>query len=93
MGRYLARPAVAEYRIEEYDGKIVRLWYKDHQTGKRVDEVLFVYKFLFNFIQHISPKHFRVVGRFGLYSRRSYRRAKDVLSLHAFKRTNKFLGY
>ena len=61
IGRYLARPAVAEYRIKGYDGKTVRFWYEDHQTGKRVDEVLLVYKFLFNLIQHISPKHFRMV--------------------------------
>jgi plasmid rolling circle replication initiator protein Rep len=87
IGRYLARPAIAEYRIEEYDGKTVRFWYEDHQTGKRVDETLPVYKFLFNLIQHISPKHFRMVGRFGLYSRRTYQKVKDILSLYAFMRT------
>jgi hypothetical protein len=75
IGRYLARPAIAEYRIVDYDGKTVQFWYEDHQTGKRVDETLSVYKFLFNLIQHISPKHFRMVGRFGLYSRRSYKKA------------------
>lgn len=87
IGRYLARPAIAEYRIEEYDGKTVRFWYEDHQTKKRVDENMSVYRFLFNLIQHISPKHFRMVGRFGLYSRRTYQRANTVLSLYAFMRT------
>jgi hypothetical protein len=87
IGRYLARPAVAEYRIDEYDGKTVRFWYEDHTTKKRVDEALPVYKFLFNLIQHISPKHFRMVGRFGLYSRRSYQRAKNILDLYSFMRT------
>jgi hypothetical protein len=87
IGRYLARPAVAEYRIEEYDGQSVRFWYEDHQTGKRVEEVLPVYKFLFNLIQHISPKHFRMVGRFGLYSRRAYKRARIALDLYSFMRT------
>ncbi|MBS4192035.1 transposase [Bacillus sp. FJAT-49705] len=29
IGRYLARPAIAEYRIEEYDGKVVSFWYED----------------------------------------------------------------
>jgi hypothetical protein len=75
IGRYLARPAIAKYRVVKYDGKIVHFWYEDHQTGKKVDEALPVYKFLFNLIQHISPKHFRMVGRFGLYSRRSYKKA------------------
>jgi hypothetical protein len=87
IGRYLARPAIAEYRIVNYDGKNVHFWYEDHQTGKRVDEVQPVYKFLFNLIQHIQPKHFRMVGRFGLYSRRSYKKANQVLSLYAFMRT------
>lgn len=87
IGRYLARPAIAEYRIEKYDGKTVHFWYEDHQTGKRVDEKWPVYKFLFNLLQHIPPKHFRMVGRFGLYSRRSYQKAKDILSLYAFMRT------
>jgi len=87
IGRYLARPAIAEYRIVEYDGKVVKFWYEDHQTGKRVDETLPVYKFLYKLIQHINPKHFRMVGRFGLYSRRTYEKAKNVLSLYAFMRT------
>ncbi|MCM3570938.1 transposase [Neobacillus mesonae] len=87
IGRYLARPAIAEYRVVKYDGKTVHFWYEDHQTGKRVDEALPVYRFLFKLIQHIQPKHFRMVGRFGLYSRRSYKKANQVLSLYAFMRT------
>lgn len=87
IGRYLARPAIAEYRIESYDGKTVGFWYEDHRTGRRVDEVWPVYKFLFEILQHIPPKHFRMVGRFGLYSRRLYKEAKIVLSLYAFVRT------
>lgn len=87
IGRYLARPAVAEYRIEEYDGKIVRFWYEDHKTGKRIEETLPVYRFLFNLLQHISPKHFRMVRRFGLYSRRTHEKAKTVLDLYSFVRT------
>ncbi|MEH7093129.1 transposase [Cytobacillus firmus] len=87
IGRYLARPAIAEYRVVNYDGQTVHFWYEDHQTGKRVDEILPVYRFLFNLIQHIQPKHFRMVGRFGLYSRRSYKKANTVLSLYAFMRT------
>jgi hypothetical protein len=54
IGRYLARPAIAEYRVEEYDGKVVRFWYEDHQKGKRVDKTLPVFEFLFMLIQHIK---------------------------------------
>ena len=87
IGRYLARPAIAEYRIVGYDGKEVEFWYEDHKTGKRVDVKQSVYRFLFNILQHIPPKHFRMVGRFGLYSRRSYQKANQILSLYAFMRT------
>lgn len=71
IGRYLARPAIAEYRIVEYDGRTVHFWYEDHQTGKRVDKKISVYEFIYSIVQHITPKHFRMVGRFGLYSHRS----------------------
>ncbi|UFT98462.1 transposase [Radiobacillus kanasensis] len=87
IGRYLARPAIAEYRIEEYDGKSVHYWYEDHKTGKRVDKRIPVYRFIFEILQHVPPKHFRMVGRFGLYSRRSHHKAQQILSLHAFMRT------
>lgn len=86
IGRYLARPAIAEYRIVEYDGRTVHFWYEDHQTGKRVDKKISVYEFIYSIVQHITPKHFRMVGRFGLYSRRSYQKANTVLSLYAFMR-------
>jgi hypothetical protein len=48
IGRYLARPAIAEYRIVKYDGKTVHFWYEDHQTGKRVEmrHNLFINSFL-----------------------------------------------
>ncbi len=87
IGRYLARPAIAEYRIENYDGERVHYWYEDHKSGKRVDKKVSVFRFIFEVLQHIPPKHFRMVGRYGLYSRRSYRKTAQVLSLHAFMRT------
>jgi len=87
IGRYLARPAIAEYRIIGYDGKEVMFWYEDHQTGKRVTVKQSVFRFLYNLIQHIPPKHFRMVGRFGLYSRRSYQKASEAMTLYEFVRT------
>ena len=89
IGRYLARPAVAEYRIESYDGQYVHFWYEDHQTGKRVDAKWPVYKFIFELLQHIPPKHFRMVGRYGLYSRKAYKKAHVILNLYAFVRTRR----
>ncbi|WP_169792847.1 IS91 family transposase [Lentibacillus amyloliquefaciens] len=87
IGRYLARPAIAEYRVDGYDGENVHYWYEDHRTGKRIDKRISVYRFIFEILQHIPPKHFRMVGRFGLYSRRSHRKARQILSLHSFMRS------
>lgn len=61
IGRYLARPAIAEYRIVDYNGKEVHFWYEDHQTGKRVDLKISVFRFIYLLLQHIPPKHFRMV--------------------------------
>lgn len=87
IGRYLARPAIAEYRIQGYDKTHVTFWYEDHRTKKKVIEKQPIYRFLFNLLQHISPKHFRMVGRFGLYSRRSYQKASQAMRLYDFVRT------
>ena len=70
IGRYLARPAIAEYRIVKYDGEIVHYWYEDHRTGKRVDKKFLFINLYLKLLQHIPPKHFRMVGRYGLYSRK-----------------------
>lgn len=48
IGRYLARPAIAEYRILGYDRESVTYWYEDHQTGKRIEKREPIYRFLFN---------------------------------------------
>jgi hypothetical protein len=87
IGRYLARPAIAEYRIVSYDGKTVHFWYEDHQTGKRVDEKVPVYRFIYLLIQHIAPKHFRMVGRYGLYSRKKNKQAQKIASIWNYMAT------
>jgi len=81
IGRYLARPAIAEYRIIKYDYHKVYYWYEDHQTGKRVKVVAPVMKFIYDLVQHIPPKHFRMVGRYGLYSRSKNRESQKIVNL------------
>lgn len=84
IGRYLARPAIAEYRVVSYDYHKVHYWYEEHRTGKRVDVVSPVMKFIFDLVQHISPKHFRMVGRYGLYSRGKNKESQKVINLWRF---------
>jgi len=71
IGRYMARPALAEYRIIRYDGKTVTFWYKDHATNRKVTITLEVKEFIKRLIDHIPVKGFKMVRRYGIYSRRS----------------------
>lgn len=68
IGRYLARPAIAEYRILSYDGEMVRFWYEDHKTKERIDEALTVEKFIGKLLMHITPKNFRMARSYGIYA-------------------------
>jgi len=79
LGRYLARPAIAEYRIISYDGKSVKFWYIDVDTKEKEILELPLFEFMFRVIQHIPPKNLKLVRRYGIYSRRIKSRLKDTL--------------
>jgi len=81
IGRYLARPSIAEYRILEYDGESVRFWYEDHKTKKRKEITLPVMQFIGRLIMHIPKKHFKMTRRYGLYRRGFNKRAQKIVSL------------
>lgn len=87
IGRYLARPAIAEYRILSYDGERVRFWYKDHQTGKRIEVEMGVLDFMGRLTMHIPKKQFRMVRRYRLYRRDLNKLAQRVVQLYNFVRT------
>ncbi len=58
IGRYLGKPAIAEYRIVNYDGDEVTFWYEDHKTKKRVVETITVETFMGRLLMHIpQPTH------------------------------------
>lgn len=84
IGRYLARAAIAEYRIEEYDGERVTFWYKDHDDGHKVKVTMDVIEFIGKITQHISLKGFKSVRRYGLYSRRRNKISQQVVHLYNF---------
>jgi hypothetical protein len=46
IGRYIARPSIAESRIQGYDGQTVAFAYEDHQTGESKSETLPVLQFI-----------------------------------------------
>jgi hypothetical protein len=84
IGRYLARPAIAEYRIIKYDGETVKFWYEDHTTGEIVERELSALEFIGKIIMHIPKKHFKMVRRYGLYRRDLNKIAKESISLQTY---------
>jgi hypothetical protein len=79
IGRYMARPALAEYKIIRYDGQRVTFWYESHQTGQRVYQILSAIEFIKRLIDHIPPKGFKMVRHYGLYARRTKAIAIELL--------------
>lgn len=86
IGRYLARPAIAEWRIEKFDDAEVVFWYEDHETGEKVRAVMEIEQFIGRLISHIPPKYFKMVRKYGLYSVRVKNFAGKVLDLWAGSR-------
>jgi len=84
IGRYLARAAIAEYRIEKYDGDKINFWYADHDDGHKVRVTMGAVEFIGKITQHISPKGFKTVRRYGLYSRRKNKISKEIVHLYNF---------
>jgi len=84
IGRYLARAAIAEYRIISYDGEEVTFWYKDHDQGHKVVVTTGVLEFVGKITQHIAPKGFRTVRRYGVYSRTKNKISKEIVHLYNF---------
>jgi len=79
IGRYLGRAAIAEYRIVNYDGQEVTFWYEDHETGKREYLTLPVYRFMARLVQHIPPKNFPMVRRYGFYARNVSEKIREIV--------------
>lgn len=84
IGRYLMRPAIAEYRIIKYDGNNVTFWYIDTKTQEKITLTLTVIKFMKRLVLHIHPKHFKAIRRYGFYARNLTLSIKK--KLHSFKK-------
>lgn len=81
IGRYLARPAIAEYRITGYDGENVTFWYEDHKTKKKIVVTLKAEEFIGKLIMHIAPKHFKMARVYGIYAGSIYQKVKQCYGL------------
>ena len=72
LARYMRHPAISNSRIESYDGNGITIKV-DKKKWKIFHQVFTIDEFITSLIQHISPKNFKIVRWYGLYSRREVR--------------------
>ena len=70
VGRYVRHPAIANSRIDCFDGKMVKFHFTN-SDDKRIDVVMSVEKFISSLIQHIPPPQFKMIRYYGAYARRT----------------------
>lgn len=80
IDRYIRRPAIGINRIEAYDGQYVTFKYKDKMDGKEKTETVSVEEFISRLIRHIPDEQFKTIRHYGMYSRRTKKLCKKVLS-------------
>lgn len=68
FGRYLVRPAIAEYRITEFKDNNVTFWYNDLKSKSKISTTMPLFAFMGRLIIQISPKNFKMVRRCGFYA-------------------------
>lgn len=84
IGRYLARPAMAEHRIISVTEKEISYWYIDHETKKREEVTEIIHTFIGKLIQHIPLKNQKLVRRYGIYSSRTALSKKKIYGLQQY---------
>jgi len=83
IGRYVRHPAIAEGRIEGYDGERVTFWYLDDDGAKHYI-TMSLEEFITAVIGHIPDPQFKTVRHYGIYARnqrRFFRRLLGVVSI------------
>ena len=70
LGRYLARSPIAEYKITEIDDDKVTFFFNDLADSKKKTFItMSAEKFISQILIHLPPKNFKMVNRYGFYSR------------------------
>ena len=80
LAKYVVSPPISVRRIETYDGKTVRYWYRDHKTGQIEHETLPALQFLGRMVQHILPKGFHRIRYYGLHGNVRYQKMREHLA-------------
>ncbi len=80
LAKYVVSPPISVRRIENYDGKSVNYWYRDHKTGQIEHETLDVLQFIGRMVQHILPKGFQRIRYYGLHGNVRYKKIREQLA-------------
>ncbi|APS45989.1 hypothetical protein AVI51_16900 (plasmid) [Piscirickettsia salmonis] len=70
LGRYIKRPALANARLEHYDGNCVIFRYLDHKTKQQKLKKEGIGDFFDRLTQHIPDKFFKMIRYYGFLSYR-----------------------
>jgi hypothetical protein len=79
IARYTKHPPISKRRIIDYNGSSVTFTYESR--GEELTKSMPKFEFILSVLQHTSSKHFKIIRRFGLYSRRSSAKYQTAVSL------------
>lgn len=71
LTRYCSRPAMAESRVINYDGKNVTFYYSDHTNEEYHEEVNSAFEFITKLLRHLLPENFKSIRSYGFYNKSS----------------------
>ena len=89
IARYVRHPAIAQSRIQSFDGKTVVFSCKKHEDREARLITMGVQEFLTALVRHIPPKGYQLVKHVGLYANKSRKRYASVIS--NFQKTRKII--
>ena len=91
-GRYLTRAPIAEYKISNISHDFVSFFFYDLKQNKNKTSVTMpIHKFITQILIHLPPKNFKMISRFGFYTRRkSYNLIKAI---EAFKTSSGYPNF
>jgi hypothetical protein len=77
LAKYVVSPPISVRRIENYDGRSVSYWYRDHKTGQIEHETIPALRFIGRMVQHILPKGFQRIRYYGLHGNVRYQKCRE----------------
>ncbi len=80
IGRYIRHPAIAESRIDSYDGEEVTFHYIDHKNTRQVVRMS-IDEFISAVIGHIPDRHFKVIRYYGFYARQDRKKYRGIVGV------------